>query len=650
MSDLRTSIVVDLAGNLDRRARQFTQNLGRFSATGRQYLGRLQRSTELLGRGVDRLGNRYTALLTGAAGIGALKYVASLETRMTRLGIAADISDDKVAELKKQIFEVANAPDIRIDPSKIITAVEEILERTGDLPFAIDNIRNIGLALQGTGATGEAIGGIFAEFEKTGIRTSKDVLQTMDTLNVQGKEGAYTFRNLADNGPAVVQAYAALGRKGPKAMRELGAALQIIEKGIGSADESATTFQRLLDTFSDPEKLKMLKAGGIQVFDPEQLKQGKQVLRPITELMAEITEKAKGRKTILAQLFDIRALRAFNVLAAEMQTNGSIQSINQFMNVVADGTVTLHDSARAASKAEASWQSVKTSLQGVADRTLLQPLTELTHSINSLEPERLDAIVDRFIKIGATVGAVVIGLKTVRLVAGTIGAVRGARGGGRRGIAGNALTAAAGGMTPVPVIIVGGSLGGVGGSIAGEIGGEIGGSRAGGYSAVKALGGLGARGGRFSRLLRGGGKLLGRFGGPLALLTSGLMLADTLTDDNKSTTAKIVDSGSIVGSTGGGLAGAAAGAAIGSVVPVIGTALGGIIGGILGAYGGEFVGRKSGEYLTAADIGREVAKSIEGKTDVNVKIDNQGRARVAGIQGNGRRNVIVDTGLMWSTP
>lgn len=642
MADVRTSVIVDLAGNLDRRSRQFAQSLGRFSTVGRQHLARLQRSTELLGRGVDRLGNRYSALLTGAAGVGALRFVSNLSERMTYLGIQANISADELNKLKQEIFQTANAPDIRVDPKQILSAVEAIVEKTGDLKFARDNLRNIGLAIRATDSEGAAIGEITSEFEKMGLVIRNDVAEALDILTVQGKEGAFTLQNLAALGPRVVTAYTALGRKGIPAIRELGATLQVIRQGTGSAEQAATAFEAVLNTLSNDDKLKLLQKRGIQVFDVDALKQGREVLRPINEIMVEILKAAGGKRSVLSTIFDDEAIKSFNAIGAEFARTGGTASLEKFLNVQADGTTIVKDSARAAREANAALQSLFTTLQGAADRTLAGPIQNVADAVNSLEPERLDAIVDRMIKIGEAVGAAVIGLKAIRLVAGTISTVRGARG----GVGGNALTAAAGaagGMTPVPVIVVGGSLGGgFGGSAAT-------GAAAGGYKST--LAGYGARGSRLSRLVSGGGKLLGRFGGPLALLTSGLLLADTLTDDNKSTTAKIVDSSSIAGSTGGGLAGAAAGAAIGSVVPVIGTALGGIIGGILGAYGGEFLGRKSGEYLTAADIGREVAKSIEGKTDVNIKIDNDGRARLANrfAQG-GRRNVTVDTGLMLDTP
>ncbi|MBW1712580.1 MAG: hypothetical protein JRJ59_05500, partial [Deltaproteobacteria bacterium] len=58
-----------------------------------------------LGRGLDRVANRYSALIGGAAGVGAVRMVARLQERFTRLGIQARISQKEVNTLKREIFE-----------------------------------------------------------------------------------------------------------------------------------------------------------------------------------------------------------------------------------------------------------------------------------------------------------------------------------------------------------------------------------------------------------------------------------------------------------------------------------------------------------------------------------------------------------------
>jgi hypothetical protein len=357
---LKTSLVINLDGNLSSRANQFLGGLQRLGSGGSRSMQILQRSAHAAGQGLDRLGNRYTALLTGAAGIGAARQVMALEERFVRLGITVGRSNKEMAGLKKEIFETAKAPDIRVDPGEIIGAIEDITEKSGNLKFARDNIRNIGLAIQATGAQGKDIGAVMAEFEKMGIVDPKQVMEAMDILNVQGKEGAFTLQNLASLGPRVVTAYTSMGRGGVTAIREMGAALQIIRMGTGSSEQAATAFEAVMRTLSDAKKVKDLQKGGIQVFDPNALKEGKETLRPINELMVEIVKKTGGKKTLLSEVFDAEAIRAFNTAAAEFQRTGKIETLEKFYRVQADGTTTTRDSARAAQTANAALQNLLT--------------------------------------------------------------------------------------------------------------------------------------------------------------------------------------------------------------------------------------------------------------------------------------------------
>jgi hypothetical protein len=388
-------MIIDLSGNLANRAGQYLNGMQRLGTGGARSMQMLQRSVHAAGQGIDRLGNRYTAMLTGVAGIGAAKQVADLEERFVRLGIDADADEAAMQRLKNRIFEVAKAPDIRVDPGQITDAVKEIINMTGDLKFAEGNIRNIGLAIQATGAQGKDIGLILAEFQKMGIVDPKKTLEALDILTVQGKAGAFTLQNLAALGPRVVTAYTSMGRGGVTAIREMGAALQVIRMGTGSSEMAATAWEAVLRTLGNAKKVQMLQKGGIQVFDVEQLKRGKETLRPINELMVEIVKKTGGKKTLLSKVFEEEAIRAFNTAASEFQRTGSIESLEKFYKVQADGTVITQDSIRAARTANAAMTNLYTVWKQFADGNLTEPIKNLTEYLDGLKP----GTVERWLKI-----------------------------------------------------------------------------------------------------------------------------------------------------------------------------------------------------------------------------------------------------------
>ena len=142
------------------------------------------------------------------------------------------------------------------------SAIEEILTKTGDLEYAWANLPNIAAVIQATGAGGTEVGGIFTEFKKLGIDTSRAAMRAIDTLNLQGKQGAFTPANLAKEGPKIFSAYAATGREGAAGVTELGAALQVIRQGVGSDAEAVTAFESIIRDITRPETVKKLQAVG----------------------------------------------------------------------------------------------------------------------------------------------------------------------------------------------------------------------------------------------------------------------------------------------------------------------------------------------------------------------------------------------------
>ncbi|WP_224164653.1 hypothetical protein [Vibrio penaeicida] len=97
-----------------------------------------------------------------------------------------------------EIQRVSNLEGIRIDPSESLSAIEEILTKTGDLGYAMENLPNIATVIQATGAAGQQVGGIFTEFKKLAIEGSEAAMASIDVLNKQGKSGAFTLASMAE--------------------------------------------------------------------------------------------------------------------------------------------------------------------------------------------------------------------------------------------------------------------------------------------------------------------------------------------------------------------------------------------------------------------------------------------------------------------
>ena len=117
MAEVKASVIVELVDRLSRNSRGIGNSLGAMSRKGSRALGTLRRAAGAAGGAIDRLGNRYTALATGAGAVGTLRFLVGLEERFVRLGIQANISADKVDKVKNKIFEVSQSRGIRIPAS-----------------------------------------------------------------------------------------------------------------------------------------------------------------------------------------------------------------------------------------------------------------------------------------------------------------------------------------------------------------------------------------------------------------------------------------------------------------------------------------------------------------------------------------------------
>jgi len=487
MGDLRTSVILDLSGNLQSRAKAFSGSLQRLGHQGHKSMQILGRGISVADRGLQRLGNRYTALLTGAAGIGTFKMIGNLEERFVRLGIDASASAEKMDELKKKIFEVAKAPDIRLDPGQILAAIELIIQKTGDLSFTEENIRNIGLAIRAAGAEGSAVGAVAAEFQKQKF-IAKEVAEAMDVLLVQGKEGAFAFRDLASLGPRIFPSYfAATARRGVAAVKEVGAVLQAANQAIGEPSSTVTSFSALLRELNDPQKRKLLKGKGIKIFEPGSTK----VLRSVPDIMEDVVKKTRGSLSQINSIFGDEASRVFEQAVAEFQNTGNVESLKRFLDVQADGTTMMKDAADAAKTFNASLTYLYTIWQKFSDSHLSDSIKSLADSLNGLNSDT----VERWMKLGGYIAAITGGM-VVASKLGHFGAdayklgkfILKGKGGNAAATAAGAL--GGGGMTPIPVYIVNapGSTGaGAGVGVVGKTAG-IGGKVLRGVGAAAGLG------------------------------------------------------------------------------------------------------------------------------------------------------------------
>ncbi|EOW9194062.1 TPA: phage tail tape measure protein [Vibrio cholerae] len=445
---LKTDIILNLAGNLASKAKQYGASMSDFARKNERAMTLLKTSADAAGRGIDSLGNRYVGLATAFATGATVRNVAALEAQMVRIGTNAKLSSDQVSLLTKQLEAMSVQKDIRIGTDQLAAGVDELLGKTGDFEFVQDNLENMGLFMQAFGADARSTGALFAQFREKGIRDAKDVMNTIDELYGQFAIGSVNVKDLADISE---QLFATYQGKGPEAIAQMSALVQLFNKTKGTADQSLTSIQAVFATFSDKKKVEFLNRQGIEVF-----KKGTKELREPVELLLEILDKAKNDPLKLGDVFDQTSLQGL----ASLYDQENKDLLRAMISGTAEIGATQQAAADNAATLNAAMTSLNNSFNKFANERLAEPIGELADAINSVD----DETIQNWLKWGEAALWVVGGLVAAKKgldMAATIKDVFGKKP-GAGGAAGGGFADL--GVMPVYVVnMPGGGMGGAGG-------------------------------------------------------------------------------------------------------------------------------------------------------------------------------------------
>lgn len=447
---LETDIVLNLAGNLAAKARQYGNSMGEFAKRNEKAMTLVKTSTAAAGRGIDSLGNRYVGLATTLATGATVRNVAAFEAQMTRIGTNAMLSSEQVNLLTKSVEDLSTQADVRIDAGVLADGVSEFLGKTGDFEFIMENLENMGVFMQAFGVDAQSTGALFAQFREKGIRDSESVMRAIDKMYGQFAIGSVSVKDLAGISEQLFSAYSGTGEE---AIIQMSALVQLFAKAKGNANESLTSIQAVLATFSDKKKVEFLDKQGIEVF-----KAGTKELRDPVELLLEILDAAKNDPLKLGDVFDQTSLQGLSSLYNSDR--------KELLKSMVSDTVDLGVTQEAAAKNAATFNSAITSLNNsfnkFANERLAEPVKELADAINSVD----DETIQNWLKWGETALWVVGGLVAAKKgldIAASVKAVFGTKGlpgkgGGKGGFQD---------LGAMPVFVVnmpGGGIGGMSGN------------------------------------------------------------------------------------------------------------------------------------------------------------------------------------------
>jgi hypothetical protein len=286
---------------------------------------------EIRGFGKDAASSIRSSLGTAFAGalslaslggaVSVVKDVVANERALTRLGIQADVSTERVRALSSNIFQISDSTGQAT--SELIAGASQIVTLTGEMKLAEQSVSALGVAATATGSDLRDLAGVSAALGTSlNIKGRTAMSLALDALAIQGKKGKIELKDLASLLPTASAQFARFGEKGMDAVATLGAGLQIVARATGTPAEAATAFNALGRAYESHAK-RLKKYAGIDV----KRKDGS--TRDFFEITDEL-RRAKLRKG--ATMFDVlgtdEAVKGFEALRTHW---------TDFEGLIADG-------------------------------------------------------------------------------------------------------------------------------------------------------------------------------------------------------------------------------------------------------------------------------------------------------------------------
>ncbi|HCB1581543.1 TPA: phage tail tape measure protein [Citrobacter braakii] len=452
---LSTEILINLAGNLTAKARQYGANMSEFASRNQKAMSVVKAASESAGRGLDMLSNRYTTMIAGLASGAALREFAKTDRQLTGLGIAAGKTRDEMRNIFDGIQDTAIK--FRVDDSEVLAALENVNKTTGDLDFGIQNKGMIAASIAASGSQGDSIGGLFSQFPKFGLQTEKQTLAAMDTLNLLGKEGAFELKDIAEKGVRAFSMYSAAGGSGVKGVKDVGVVLESAIDATGNRDTAATATENLIRDLQLPKVVSTLRKNGVNVYD----KDGK--MRSLPTLLEEIAKKSgsKGAEKQNKRLLEAGFNQDSILLISSATSGKGAENLKRYQSVVGDGTGIMKDAEYAAKDFTSALTSLNVTWKKFSNSNLAGPVQELADAINSVDQKTVQNWLEVGKKIAIATAGVIAARKAFKIGKGAWDFLQPEKGG--KGIPKGVSDVFGSGVMPVYVVNMGkGGMGGPG--------------------------------------------------------------------------------------------------------------------------------------------------------------------------------------------
>jgi hypothetical protein len=498
---LSTEILINLAGNLTAKARQYGANMSEFASRNQRAMSIVRATTEAAGRGLDMLENRYVGLIAGFAGGAMLKSYMTLDRRISRMAVSSEVSRKQARDMFREIEKYAT--DNAIPVSELADAWDQVVEKTGDYKRAMSQLPVMATAIAGAGVSGHDVGDLSVFFGQLGIKSREEIQRTFDMLNKQGKVGEFSFADMATVGAPVFAALSGYGGKGFEGAKEGGALLQYGMNATADKNQAATSVLSFMADVMNKQNL-IKKYAGIDVVDKNGQFASPALIyeKLITKAMknkngARLFMQEDPKKPIGALGFSEPTIKLMLAGVSDYRNNnGKLSQLGHYMHVDGDGSLAA-DAKTVMDDFTSSVQKLNNAFDIFKEKNLAGPVQTLADALNKVNSDTAQNWLNTGKNIGIALAGVIAARKVFKIGKGMWDFLNPGKG---KGIPKGVADVFGSGVMPVYVVNMG--SGGMGGGIADALGES---------------GGRGGRLGRFGRMARGAGKFAGVAGAGFAL-------------------------------------------------------------------------------------------------------------------------------------
>lgn len=314
---------------------------------------------------------------------GAVSMAGDLEHRLAATGITADLTSDRLRELRNRLRELA-VPD---STNKSVDQLERGFNKMVAAGMEADKAQ---AALLPVGRTATATGAAIDDLADTSyviteiLGVAPDALTAeMDRLAYAGNRGAFELEHMARYFPMLGAGAKALKMEGSEAVGTLAASLQIAKRGAADPSEAATNMANFMKALTSPETLKNARQAGINI---------KKIIRkawadgenPLLAVLDAVKAKTGGDPFKIGQIF--RDTQVQNFLKPALADLEELKALKNDIMTKSGGTVDSQFATMMATYNEKT-TAFRTSIDKLGDsvgRSFLAPLGAVVSMLTPL--------------------------------------------------------------------------------------------------------------------------------------------------------------------------------------------------------------------------------------------------------------------------